>query len=490
MSSRLKNSIIYVFLGFLSPALNFFLVPLYTKYLSTEQYGIITLSAIFQAVLTSFIGIGVAGSYSRYYFDYTNNKERERLLDTCISINITSTIFVSIFLFFFGDEIFIYFFNTPVFTMAKYGWWTVGMALFTILQLLILAGYRNQERSDLYAALSTTFFLSGVGGVFVGVIFLKLEALGVIAGKSIGTIIPITVYLIYIYSKRKFKVNWKMSGPLLEYGYPIMIYALLTYFYKNVDKMIVSKHFDISILGLYGFATSIAMVTEIMVNALNNTFIPVIYKVMKDVNIEETLLDIKVQYEYIFLVMLFFILSFVSFSVPAIFLFINESYHNTLIWMPLLFVSYISRVYYVVYSVPVFYYKKTKILVPITVITLLTTIALSLFLIPLLGIFALIIVNFLANAIQVVAVTIYAKRAGIHHAKLYSFKKIHVQYLAIIVMVLVGYFLHYTIFSQSIHYFMGYFLLLWLLGTISFFALNYRHFSGIKNIILVKLNRN
>lgn len=94
---QFKNSIIYVLLGFLSPALNFFLIPLYTKFLSTEHYGIITISTVLQSVLGSFIGIGVSGAYYRFYFDYETEKERQRLLDTCISINIISTVFAAVF---------------------------------------------------------------------------------------------------------------------------------------------------------------------------------------------------------------------------------------------------------------------------------------------------------------------------------------------------------------------------------------------------------
>lgn len=489
MSNTVKNSIIYIALGFLSPALNFFLIPLYTRYLSTEQYGIITLSAIFQTVLASFIGIGVAGSYQRFYFDYEDKDQRNKLLDTCIAINIISTIAVSVFLYFFGDKLFIYFFETPEFSMHKYGWWTVITSLFGVLQLLLLSEFRNQERADTYAVFSAVFFLSGVAGVFIGVVFLQLGASGVIAGKAIGTFIPIFLYLVYLYYKRRFRIEWKMSHSLLDYGYPIMIYGLLTYFYNNSDRIIISKYFDISTLGLYGFATSIAMVTEIMVNAMNNTFKPKIYKMMKDVEDSETLKEIKLQYEYIFLIMLFILLSFVAFTAPAIKLFIGKNYHSTIIWMPLLFITYISRVYYIVFAVPIFYYKKTRIMIFVTLLTLGSTVALSLLLIPYMGIFALILVSFLANAIQVIAVILYSKRTGIYNERLYSFNRIHVQYFAFIAMVLLGYFIHFKLSGENMNYFIGYFILTWIIGLAGMASLNSKYFEGIKKIALEKLKR-
>ncbi len=487
--SQLKNSIIYILLGFLSPALNFFLIPLYTKFLSTEHYGIITISVVFQAILGGFIGIGVTGAYQRYFFDYESDKDKQILMDTSISINIVSAIFAALFLFIFGDKILLLFFDVPEFTMSKYGWWTLLMALFQIFQTLILSEYRNRERADLYAKLSAVFFLSGVAGVFIGVIFLRLEALGVVAGRSIGTTFPIIFYLLYIYTKRKFKVNTKLAAPLLTYGYPIMVYGLLSYLYKNVDKVIVSQFFDVSTLGLYGFATSIALVTEIMVNAMLNTFYPSIYTLMKNVKDLKVMKEIRLQFEYIFLSMIFFIFSFAAFSVPGVYLFISKAYHGSIIWLPLLFISFISRVYYVVYSLPIFYYKKTKILMPVTVATLMITIGLSLLLIPLLGVFALILVNFLANALQTLFINIYSIRAGILNKELFSFKSIHLQYIILIILICFGYFLYYNFYEKNLIFFIVYYLIVWFLGLIGFFFVNYNHLKGVKVIIFNKISR-
>ena len=74
MSKTFKNTIIYVSLGFISPAVNFLLIPLYTNYLSPEQYGIITIAVVFQATLNILIGLGLVGTYHRFYYDYNNQE--------------------------------------------------------------------------------------------------------------------------------------------------------------------------------------------------------------------------------------------------------------------------------------------------------------------------------------------------------------------------------------------------------------------------------
>lgn len=476
MPSVIKNTFIYLLLGFLSPALNFLLIPLYTQYLTPEHYGLIVISTIMQAILTNIIGIGIGASYQRFYFDHHDNEEYWRILmNTCVFINIFSAFAVAILLFFTGDFLILKFFNEPHFTMSRFGWWVLLTTISSVLQVLLLAEYRNQERADKYSIFSAAFFLCSVLGIFIGVVVLKKGAEGSIIGRSIGTFIPVFLYFIYYYSRRKFQINLKLTSSLISYGYPIMIYVLLTYLYNNVDRMIVSKYFDSNILGLYGFATSIAMATEIFVTAMNNTFKPKIYKQMKDIDQPEVLKEIRLNYQYIFYIMLFILISCIAFSMPAVKMFINENYHSAIIWLPLLFVSYISRIYYIVYAVPIFYYKKTKVMMPITVITLLSTVGFSILFMSMIGIYALIIVSFLSNLIQVISCIIYAKKQGIFNNQLYTFKEIHVAYSILIISVVIGYSLYYTILQQNILLFMGYNMLIFIGGIalLSIYKWNY-----------------
>lgn len=87
MSSQkiFSNSIIYIFLGFLTPAINFILLPIYTSYLETEDYALITQSSIIQSVFTTIIGLGLNAAYTRFYYDsYNDLNKKEELYSTAI----------------------------------------------------------------------------------------------------------------------------------------------------------------------------------------------------------------------------------------------------------------------------------------------------------------------------------------------------------------------------------------------------------------------
>ena len=65
-----RSTFVYTLLGFLPMASAFVLTPVYTKFLTTEEYGIISLSNVFQSYLAIFVAIGIDSAFTRFYFKY------------------------------------------------------------------------------------------------------------------------------------------------------------------------------------------------------------------------------------------------------------------------------------------------------------------------------------------------------------------------------------------------------------------------------------
>ena len=69
----LKNSLFYTIGNLLLKAFSFFLIPLYTSYLSPEQYGILNLSTSFSSVVSMALMMGLQYSVIRFFADYKND---------------------------------------------------------------------------------------------------------------------------------------------------------------------------------------------------------------------------------------------------------------------------------------------------------------------------------------------------------------------------------------------------------------------------------
>ena len=64
-----KHSAIYGLGGLVSRILAVFLLPLYTRYLDTADFGAVGLVVALSAVLVTILRLGISSAFFRFYFD-------------------------------------------------------------------------------------------------------------------------------------------------------------------------------------------------------------------------------------------------------------------------------------------------------------------------------------------------------------------------------------------------------------------------------------
>ena len=85
------NSVIYSFSGLLIKCFSFFLLPIYTAYLTTEDYGIINLSSSFLNTMGVIVTFSLFSAVMRFYVDLKDDERKLKrfygsvILFTCIS---------------------------------------------------------------------------------------------------------------------------------------------------------------------------------------------------------------------------------------------------------------------------------------------------------------------------------------------------------------------------------------------------------------------
>ena len=67
-SSLLKSSGIYTISSLVNAAIPFLLMPLLTRCLTPEDYGIVSMFSICVAIITPFVGLSMNGAVARAYY--------------------------------------------------------------------------------------------------------------------------------------------------------------------------------------------------------------------------------------------------------------------------------------------------------------------------------------------------------------------------------------------------------------------------------------
>ncbi len=398
--SLVKNSIAYIVLGFLPMTVNLLLAPIYSQYISPEEYGIIALASIFQGLLATFISLGLEGAFSRFYFDYDRRMVLVKgLMSTILLTVIFVSVVVGVFLALSGDYIFDMLLSNSQFTYSSYGYIIFFTTLSTIIHAIFLSYYRNQENVKAYAIISLSFFLTSIGGILIGVIYFKAQAFGNIAGRAMGTTLISGALLLLYFLRNRLQFKKSYLKKCLYYSLPLMPYLILLIVYNNIDKIMIERYLNIKELGLYNFAFMISSVISVFIYAVFNAVSPQVYKLLTSGKAQD-LAQVK-QINNLFHLLVIGILSIAMAGVvPAIKLFIAEEYHVIGQYIGLLMLVYIFQVYYVIYTIPLFFHKKTKVLPWISLIVLVVGVVSNLIFIPMFGIYGVCLSLLITKAAQ------------------------------------------------------------------------------------------
>jgi O-antigen/teichoic acid export membrane protein len=72
------QSIIYGIGNMLPAAVGFLLIPIYTRFLTPTDYGILSFASVVSSILTIFFVLGLHGAVVRFHYDFLENENEQR----------------------------------------------------------------------------------------------------------------------------------------------------------------------------------------------------------------------------------------------------------------------------------------------------------------------------------------------------------------------------------------------------------------------------
>lgn len=411
MSSRLfRNTFLYIFTGFLPVAANFFLAPIYAKYLSPEQYALVGLSTLVQAFLTFFMSLSLDSAFTRMYFKYERKPRlRTGLLSTLLFVSVIASLIISLILYFKGDELFRIVFSVSAFRFSDFGYWITIITFCNVAYTFFILYYRNADKIRYYFLLNVLFFFIPVSGTLAGLIFFKQGPLGAIAGRAIGCLIVMLPIILLFWIKTRFSVIKAFIYPALKYSLPIIPYQLIFAGFLYLDRFFLLHYFSPYVFGVYNFAALLSGLIPVFLNALANATNPAIYRELTKNNDLE-----KVQrYNHmIVFASMAVICTCIAFVVPAMRLLISSNYADSYFYVGLLFLSYLPYVHYLVFSLPLFFWGKTRSFPIIAIFSLLAGLIFNFIMIRHIGIWAVCLSLFCIRATQLLTAYLFNRKFG------------------------------------------------------------------------------
>ncbi len=380
-----KDSAIYSISELLTKAVGILLIPIYTRYLTQADYGIISLISPFIGVLIIFINLGMRGAFSRFYFDHEYGSiEQKKLFGNIILFTSFFGFIICLILTFFGEQIFVPIFpNVPFYPFVFLTIWTAYFGLFYDFKIIL---YKVRVKSAQYGIYSFLKFLFIVLFTIYAVVLLKKGAIGKIFSEFAVTVAFGILSFILLIKDIKFNINFKDLKKILQYSLPLVPH-LIAAIIANFSGRFFINYFDgLEETAIFNIGFLLGSIMQIIVTSINNSWVPFFTKKALE-NKEEDKLVFSKLITYYTLVILLIGMVLIFFSKEAILVLGTKAYLKGASIIPIIVISYIFNGFYFMAASGIMLVKKAvKYLPLITISATLINILLNWILVPKFGI--------------------------------------------------------------------------------------------------------
>jgi O-antigen/teichoic acid export membrane protein len=215
-----KNTTIYAVGTIILRAGAFLLIPIYTNYLSIEEYGILASLFITIEVLVILMNSGMKNSFIRFFKESENENKTGQLIGTSLFVNIVSGVIVAsiciIFLLPYIKNI-LHIQNLNYLIELA-----CGAALMESLYFLMISYYRAKNKANkfLYFSILTFIILLSLNYIFL--VILNEGIQGVIFARIISYGITLLIILILVNYKIGIRISFSLLSKLLKFGFPLI----------------------------------------------------------------------------------------------------------------------------------------------------------------------------------------------------------------------------------------------------------------------------
>lgn len=374
-SELLLHSKNYILAQFFTLGLAFITMPIFTRLMSPEEYGVLSVFTSFEGVVAIIFGLGVRGAITRYYWEDKDDFFEYLSSNIWLILIVSCTITLSSLLFINSLQKFL---NIPLGMIFIAFAIAVPQALFQLYKAYLQAAKKSKKVATLNA-------ISAVIGTGLAIIIMvqmtKERYYAKAIGQSIAALVMLVLTIWYLRKNISFHINKTHLKYSLVYGLPIILHLLSQNILNTFDQIIINQLVGGHETGLYSVAYKIGMIQSMVTMGILKAWTPMFYEKLNKNKIDE--INILAR-KYAYIVMLVAV-ALIFFSREIIVVLADKRYHEALGIIPVIIISYFFFFLYTMYVNYAFYEKKTKNIALITIIAGGLNISLNYLLIPKFG---------------------------------------------------------------------------------------------------------
>ncbi len=347
-NKAVKAGIGYTVGNILIKGINFLTLPLFSRLLTTEEFGVYNVFASYEAILYVVVGLAIHSSIRSANLEFKGQIKKYTASVSLIYLMNAAIMLIVTMLF--GKQLseVLDFSKTIIVLLILY---SLGSSLLALYNNFISLEYSYGKY--LAASLFNSVGNVSISLVLILTVFRDNRDVGRIVGVTI-TICFLAAFLIFtIYRQAKPKVNreyWKFA---IKYSLPIVPHGISQVLLAQFDRIMIRSMVGNSEAGIYSLAGNIKLILTIITDSISTAWSTWFYDQISDEKMEE----IKKRANQLSLFFVILTVGLLALSPELIFLLGGKEYEKgKFVAIPMIVDAFVLFIYNII--VPAEYYKK------------------------------------------------------------------------------------------------------------------------------------
>ena len=367
IKNLMKSTSVYAGGSLINQAIPFILLPILTRFLTPEDYGILAIFIAIFGVMQIFISMGTIDAVVRAYFDIgKKGPDFSKYVFNGFLINFAVFIAV-LFLWYLGKPYFTKIIPIPF----TYQLLIPLLSLCVVVYSVPCKLWVFKKEPLPYIIFNFTNMLLEAGLAVFLIVFMNFNwqgrVFGILVSKLVFALIGVRVLLKHQFCQVSFNTAYIKN--ILSYGSPIVLHSLGFVIIAAIDRFFLNKFIGLSATGIYSVSYSVCSLIGFVTGAFNAAWAPIFYEKLGTLSVGGKLKLVKFTYIYFILVLIGTAL-FVAFVPMVLSILVGRKFLGAGLFIFWLALGFCFHSMYTLIVSYIFYEKKTYVLSGIAIFTI------------------------------------------------------------------------------------------------------------------------
>ncbi len=225
-----------------------FLMPIYMRFLSPSDYGVLAIVAVTTGFMSVFLSMSLKSSIFRFYYD-RDEKARKQLVGTIFLLIVFVNLPVVSLLIFFASHISKWLLDSGAYWIIfSVSFVSVFLGSINVISLGLL---RAEGKARYYSIIVNSGTLTSIIVSIMLVVVFKKGVLGIVLGSLSGAAVLCGLGTFFLKDKIAFSFDKALAMDSLSYSIPLMFAALPVVILTMSDRFFLKWYSAIDQVGLY-----------------------------------------------------------------------------------------------------------------------------------------------------------------------------------------------------------------------------------------------